>query len=136
MRKCYDVYGAQKFASITEGVIDPTSYEFMVSYHSYTRYFPAYMRIHILSKKQKELEAIVADTMAKGCSSESVMAVARGQEAVDEQDAQSPEQKKRARKLKKTPSAKKLVETVDFVSRTGGVVMKTVLLFLRYICWM
>lgn len=121
MATCYEVYQRQKFDSVEEGgVVETSPYEFMVAYARYTKYFPVAMRLHRFAAKQKQADAHVADMKAKGCTSEQLDFVARGQEAAEQA---SPVERKKAKRIARmmatNTSTSELWNAVERICKEG-----------------
>ncbi|CAN0251422.1 unnamed protein product [Ectocarpus sp. 6 AP-2014] len=69
MKKCYDIYEKQALRA-THEVITPMPYQFMVAYHSYTKYLPLTMCFCAVFKKKAQMEAVVKDRLREGLSVE------------------------------------------------------------------
>lgn len=135
MRKCYTVYRVQKAAAtVGEGIVNTTPYEFMLAYQRYQKFFPVVMRVYLVCKKQGASKKILDDMGKKGFSSKEIMEVARGQEAIHDTEASSPEGKKRAKKLGKAISKdsriEQLVDVVDFACKAPKLVTKLIMEYL------
>lgn len=114
MGKCYALHEKQKFASTGEGeIVEVSPYEFMVRYFEYLKYLPIYLYINVRAKERERLQALVASLEKHGVSSEVIMAVSR--EALDT-GAQTPAEKKRARKLTENTHNKEFKNVVSFVA--------------------
>lgn len=128
MGKCYALHEKQ-FASTVEGeIVEVSPYEFMVRYFEYLKYLPIYLYIHVRAKQRERLQALVASLEKHGVSSEVIMAVSR--EALDT-GAQTPAEKKRARKLTENTHNKEFKNVVSFVADAPKGVRLNVVGFLR-----
>lgn len=133
MRKCYGEYETQTAARVGEGgIIAGNTYDFMVAYHSYTKYFPVFMYLLLQSNREKKVEETVADMKEKKCSKEQIEAAVRGMQAMEIEKA--AEQKKKQRKLAKLTSrdgnAKELFGAVNFAGTCDGLIKNLIVSFL------
>ena len=135
MLECYHEYEKQMDAPVPEGgIIYRSTYDFMVAYHSYIKYFPVFMYFLLQSNKEKKVEGTVADMKEKKCSKEQIEAAVRGMQAMDIENTSAGEKKKKQRKLTKLTTkddkAKELFGAVTFVGACGGLLKNLILSFL------
>lgn len=71
MRRCYDLCEMQAFKA-TQQLKTPSSYQFMIAYHRYTKFLPITMYYEAVSKKRDSVEQVVKDMVEKGFSTEQV----------------------------------------------------------------
>ena len=135
LRKCYSEYETQTAArTVDDAIIVRSTYDFMVAYHIYTKYFPVFMYLLRQSNKVKKLEEIVVDMTEKKCSKEQIEAAVRGMQAMEIESANSSEQKKKQRKFNKLTSkdakAKELVGAANFTGACCGLIKDLIISFL------
>lgn len=73
MMACYQIYEKQLF-EVTEDLVTPPPYQFMIAYHRYTKYLPLTMFFNAVLKEKASVEAIVKDRVAEGFTMEQVRA--------------------------------------------------------------